>query len=154
MPWAAGPPRPLPVPPVPLAELAATARASTAPGRPAAAVTGITHDSRAVRPGDLYAALPGARFHGADFAAQAADLGRGRGADRPGGRRARRRHRPAGADRGRPARPDGRTGRRGLRTSPASDLLQIGITGTSGKTTTAYLVEGGLRAAHAPGTPG
>ncbi|MFD8818244.1 Mur ligase family protein, partial [Streptomyces sp. NPDC059627] len=28
---------------------------------------------------------------------------------------------------------------------PGSDLLQIGITGTSGKTTTAYLVEGGLK---------
>ena len=28
---------------------------------------------------------------------------------------------------------------------PGRDLLQIGITGTSGKTTTAYLVEGGLR---------
>ena len=27
------------------------------------------------RPGDLYAALPGARSHGADFAAQAADAG-------------------------------------------------------------------------------
>lgn len=38
-------------------------------------VTGITHDSRAVRPGDVYAALPGARLHGADFVAQAADLG-------------------------------------------------------------------------------
>jgi UDP-N-acetylmuramoyl-L-alanyl-D-glutamate--2,6-diaminopimelate ligase len=30
---------------------------------------------------------------------------------------------------------------------PGDDLLQIGITGTSGKTTTAYLVEGGLKAA-------
>ena len=38
-------------------------------------VTGVTLDSRAVRPGDLYAALPGARAHGADFAAQAAAAG-------------------------------------------------------------------------------
>ncbi|WP_438363933.1 UDP-N-acetylmuramoyl-L-alanyl-D-glutamate--2,6-diaminopimelate ligase, partial [Streptomyces viridosporus] len=30
---------------------------------------------------------------------------------------------------------------------PGRDLLQIGITGTSGKTTTAYLVEGGLKTA-------
>ncbi|WP_461030865.1 Mur ligase family protein, partial [Streptomyces sparsus] len=30
---------------------------------------------------------------------------------------------------------------------PGQDLLQIGITGTSGKTTTAYLIDGGLRAA-------
>jgi len=34
---------------------------------------------------------------------------------------------------------------------PGSDLLQIGITGTSGKTTTAYLVEGGLRATRGTG---
>src|SRR5262245_59579271 len=35
-------------------------------------ITGITHDSRRVRPGDLYAALPGSTAHGADYAAQAA----------------------------------------------------------------------------------
>ena len=62
------------------------------------AVTGVTLDSRAVRPGDLYAALPGARAHGADFAGQAAAAGRGRRAHRP--RRAptdgRARRRPAG----------------------------------------------------------
>lgn len=40
-----------------------------------AAVTGVTLDSRDVRPGDLYAALPGSRVHGAEFAAQAAERG-------------------------------------------------------------------------------
>ena len=40
-----------------------------------AVVTGITHDSSAVRPGDLYAALPGARTHGAEFAGEAAAAG-------------------------------------------------------------------------------
>ena len=39
------------------------------------AITGITLDSRQVRPGDVYAALPGAHAHGADFAAQAATAG-------------------------------------------------------------------------------
>ena len=34
-------------------------------------VSGITLDSRLVRPGDLYVALPGRRHHGAEFAAQA-----------------------------------------------------------------------------------
>jgi UDP-N-acetylmuramoyl-L-alanyl-D-glutamate--2,6-diaminopimelate ligase len=34
-------------------------------------VTGITLDSRSVLPGDVYAALPGAARHGADFALQA-----------------------------------------------------------------------------------
>ena len=61
-------------------------------------MTGVTLDSRAVRPGDLYAALPGARAHGADFAGQAAARRRGRRAHRP--RRAstgcRGRRRPAG----------------------------------------------------------
>ncbi|HEX6932933.1 MAG TPA: Mur ligase domain-containing protein, partial [Streptosporangiaceae bacterium] len=38
-------------------------------------VSGITHDSNAVRPGDLYAALPGSRHHGASFCAQAAEAG-------------------------------------------------------------------------------
>jgi UDP-N-acetylmuramoyl-L-alanyl-D-glutamate--2,6-diaminopimelate ligase len=38
-------------------------------------VGGITHDSRRVRPGDLYAALPGGTYHGARFCAQAATAG-------------------------------------------------------------------------------
>ena len=47
-------------------------------------VTGVTLDSRAVLPGDLYAALPGSRAHGADFtapalAAGAVDAGLSRG---------------------------------------------------------------------------
>ncbi|MER5604274.1 Mur ligase domain-containing protein, partial [Streptomyces sp. NPDC002265] len=68
-----GPPRPVQVSATPLAELADQLGA-TIP-KDAAEVTGITHDSRAVRPGDLYAALPGARAHGADFVVQAAGLG-------------------------------------------------------------------------------
>lgn len=38
-------------------------------------ITGCTLDSRDVRPGDLYLALPGARRHGAEFVPQAAKLG-------------------------------------------------------------------------------
>ncbi|MGM0358139.1 Mur ligase domain-containing protein, partial [Streptomyces sp. ECR3] len=60
-----GPPRPEHVPATPLAELAG--QLGVAAPETEAGVTGITHDSRAVRPGDLYAALPGARLHGADF---------------------------------------------------------------------------------------
>ncbi|MEY2246195.1 Mur ligase domain-containing protein, partial [Streptomyces sp. BF23-18] len=64
-----GPPRPVHVSATPIAELADQLGAE----RPASdtGVTGITHDSRAVRPGDVYAALPGARLHGADFVTQA-----------------------------------------------------------------------------------
>ncbi|MEU0067090.1 Mur ligase domain-containing protein, partial [Streptomyces albidoflavus] len=69
-----GPPRPLQVPATTLEELAdqlgVDARGAEArvPGEEGAAIalSGITHDSRAVRPGDVYAALPGARVHGAD----------------------------------------------------------------------------------------
>src|SRR5689334_2538234 len=40
-----------------------------------AQVTGITNSSQSVRPGDLYAALPGANRHGAEFIAAAARAG-------------------------------------------------------------------------------
>ncbi|MFE1114782.1 UDP-N-acetylmuramoyl-L-alanyl-D-glutamate--2,6-diaminopimelate ligase [Streptomyces rochei] len=146
-----GPPRPVRNSATPLAELAdqlgVTAPDSTA------GVTGITHDSRAVRPGDLYAALPGARAHGADFVTQAAGLGAAAVLTDP-----------AGAERvaatGLPALvvddPRARMGELAatIYGHPGRDLLQIGITGTSGKTTTAYLVEGGLRTARTTGLIG
>jgi len=69
------PPRPA-VPATPLAELAESlAGAAVAGDAQRVAVTGVTLDSRDVRPGDLYAALPGSRAHGADFAGQAAARG-------------------------------------------------------------------------------
>lgn len=40
-----------------------------------ATVTGITHDSRLVQPGDLYVALPGAYTHGIEFVDQAISNG-------------------------------------------------------------------------------
>ena len=53
-------------------------------------VTGVTLDSRAVLPGDLYAALPGTRAHGADFTAAAVEAGAAGRPHRPGGRRTHR----------------------------------------------------------------
>jgi len=38
-------------------------------------ITGISDDSRAVRPGDLYVALPGHHAHGLEFEAEAATHG-------------------------------------------------------------------------------
>ncbi|MCD7437619.1 UDP-N-acetylmuramoyl-L-alanyl-D-glutamate--2,6-diaminopimelate ligase [Streptomyces lincolnensis] len=146
-----GPPRPVQVSATPLAELADQLGAE--PPQRAAEVTGITHDSRAVRPGDLYAALPGARLHGADFVTQAAGLGAVAVLTDP-----------TGAERvaatGLPALvvddPRARMGALAatIYGHPGRDLLQIGITGTSGKTTTAYLVEGGLRTARSTGLIG
>ncbi|MET9799818.1 UDP-N-acetylmuramoyl-L-alanyl-D-glutamate--2,6-diaminopimelate ligase [Streptomyces sp. NPDC006368] len=138
-----GAPRPAQVRPTPLGELAARLDIQT-PG--SGEVTGITHDSRAVRPGDVYAALPGARLHGADFAGQAADLGAAAILTDPSGAE-------RAAATGLPVLvtddPRGRMGELAAEIygRPGDALLRIGITGTSGKTTTAYLVEGGLRAA-------
>ncbi|MFJ5061088.1 UDP-N-acetylmuramoyl-L-alanyl-D-glutamate--2,6-diaminopimelate ligase [Streptomyces nigra] len=149
-----GPPRPVQVAATPLAELADQLGVAT-PAQPdgAVEVTGITHDSRAVRPGDLYAALPGARLHGADFVTQAAGLGAVAVLTDPtGAERA--------AATGLPVLvaddPRGRMGELAatIYGHPGRDLLQIGITGTSGKTTTAYLVEGGLRTARSTGLIG
>jgi len=137
-----GPPRPVRVSATPLAELADQLGAEQPDST--AEVTGITHDSRAVRPGDLYAALPGARLHGADFVTQAAGLGAVAVLTDPtGAERA--------AATGLPVLvvddPRARMGELAatIYGHPGRDLLQIGITGTSGKTTTAYLVEGGLK---------
>uniref|UniRef100_UPI0025DCE0FA Mur ligase domain-containing protein n=1 Tax=uncultured Micrococcus sp. TaxID=114051 RepID=UPI0025DCE0FA len=44
-------------------------------GEPDRPVTGAALDSRVVREGDLYVALPGARAHGASFARAAVDAG-------------------------------------------------------------------------------
>jgi UDP-N-acetylmuramoyl-L-alanyl-D-glutamate--2,6-diaminopimelate ligase len=109
-------------------------------------VTGVTLDSRDVRPGDLYAALPGSRAHGADFAAAAAAAGAVAVLTDP-----------AGAARalaaGLPALvvdlPRDRLGEVAALVygRPAERLLLVGVTGTNGKTTTAFLLEAGLRAA-------
>lgn len=146
-----GPPRPVRVSATPLAELADQLGAEQPEN--AAQVTGITHDSRAVRPGDLYAALPGARLHGADFVTQAVGLGAVAVLTDP-----------AGAERaaatGLPVLvvedPRARMGELAatIYGHPGRDLLQIGITGTSGKTTTAYLVEGGLKGVRSTGLIG
>jgi UDP-N-acetylmuramoyl-L-alanyl-D-glutamate--2,6-diaminopimelate ligase len=109
-------------------------------------VTGITHDSRQVLSGDVYAALPGSRAHGADFAAQAATAGAAAiVTDATGHRRAAATGLPVLVV-GRPRDVLGRAAA-WVYGEPADDLTMIGVTGTSGKTTTVYLLESGLRAA-------
>ncbi len=117
-------------------------------------VSGITHDSSAVRPGDLYAALPGSRHHGASFCGQAAAAGAVAVLTDPDGReRAIRCGLPVFVV----ADPRGRLGEVAawVYGDPSSRLLLIGVTGTSGKTTTTYLIESGLRmAGHVTGLVG
>ncbi len=109
-------------------------------------ITGITHDSRRVLPGDVYAALPGSRAHGADFAASAAAAGAAAiVTDAAGHRRAAATGLPVLVV-GRPREVLGRAAA-WVYGEPADDLTMIGVTGTSGKTTTVYLLESGLRAA-------
>lgn len=128
-------------------------RALAGPGHlvseaPDVLVTGISLDSRTVRPGDLYAALPGFNVHGARFAADAVRLGAVAILTDEAG---------ADALRGAPIpgvpvvvvpEPRNVVGRLAAEIygDPASDLTMLGITGTNGKTTTAYLIESALRA--------
>lgn len=108
-------------------------------------VTGVTHDSRAVQPGDLYAALPGARTHGAAFAGPAVAAGAVALLTDPDGER------PA-VDTGLPvlvvADPRVVLGPVSVWVygAPANGMTVLGVTGTNGKTTTSYLIDAGLRA--------
>jgi UDP-N-acetylmuramoyl-L-alanyl-D-glutamate--2,6-diaminopimelate ligase len=130
--------RPTSVTPVPLATLAAVLGTGESPD---VAVTGVTHAADQVRPGDLYAALPGSRRHGNEFAAAAVEAGAAAIlTDTP-------------IDAGVPTLVVGDP-RAVLGTvsdlvygRPSQRLTLIGITGTAGKTSTSYLIESGLRAA-------
>jgi UDP-N-acetylmuramoyl-L-alanyl-D-glutamate--2,6-diaminopimelate ligase len=107
---------------------------------PDVTVTGASHDSRDVRPGDVYAGLPGAHVHGADFAADAAANGAV----------------AMVSDRDSDALPtlvvkDPRAVlgdlARWVYGDPSAAMDVVGVTGTNGKTTTAYLLEAGFAAA-------
>ena len=141
-----GYPRPRIVRPVPLSELAALARAPLGAPDADASITGVTHSTASVRPGDLYAGLPGARVHGASFAAQAAAAGaRAVLTDQAGLPFTRAAGLPAiVVDAPREALGPIASMVYG---EPTRHLTVLGITGTAGKTSTVYLIEAGLRAA-------
>ncbi|MGN6612824.1 MAG: UDP-N-acetylmuramoyl-L-alanyl-D-glutamate--2,6-diaminopimelate ligase, partial [Angustibacter sp.] len=110
-------------------------------------VTGVTLDSRAIRPGDLYAALPGSRAHGAQFAAAARDLGAVAVLTDAAGR-----DQLGAADVELPLllADDPRAVLGSVAAEvygrPARDLALLGVTGTNGKTTTTFLMDAVLRA--------
>jgi UDP-N-acetylmuramoyl-L-alanyl-D-glutamate--2,6-diaminopimelate ligase len=140
-------PRPTGNRPLPLAELADLV-GNPIGGTDAAGpeVRGVTLASGEVCPGDLYAALPGARTHGARYAADAAARGAVAVLTDPTGLR-------SATAAGLPVcvvdDPRAVLGALADRVygEPSRRLSVIGITGTNGKTTTAYLVEAGLAAA-------
>ncbi|MBP2369313.1 UDP-N-acetylmuramoyl-L-alanyl-D-glutamate--2,6-diaminopimelate ligase [Pseudonocardia parietis] len=111
-------------------------------------VTGATLRAASVRPGDLFAALPGSRAHGADFAAQA--LAGGAAAiltDPDGADRAEIRHsRLPVLVHPNPREVLGPVSA-AVYGEPTARLRVLGVTGTSGKTTVGHLLEAGLTAA-------
>jgi len=130
----------------PLAEVAAAlgvALPADVPGD--LLVTGLALGSERVRPGDLYAALPGARRHGAEFVRDAVARGAVAVLTDPAGA-------PSAAGTGVPVlvlpSPRSVLGELAARLfgRAADDLLLLGVTGTQGKTTTTRLLESGLAA--------
>ncbi|SDH77911.1 UDP-N-acetylmuramoylalanyl-D-glutamate--2,6-diaminopimelate ligase [Actinokineospora alba] len=142
------PPRPSHTDPVALSSLAEASAARLIARSPETTVTGATLRAQHVRHGDLFAALPGARVHGADFAADAIAAGAAAVlTDEAGAAR------PAVRDSGLPVlvHDDPRAALGPIAAmiygNPSAKLAIIGVTGTSGKTTTSYMIESGLAAA-------
>jgi UDP-N-acetylmuramoyl-L-alanyl-D-glutamate--2,6-diaminopimelate ligase len=108
-------------------------------------VSGITMDSRLVRPGDLYVALSGAHHHGGEFVRQAAEAGAvAILTDAVGGRLTHGLPLPViVVDHPRQAMAVVAATIYGR---PADALTMCAVTGTNGKTTTTFLLEAALRA--------
>ncbi len=98
-------------------------------------VTGVAHDSRKVKPGDLFVAVPGATSDGANFAAEAKQKGAV----------AVLVQRPVQVDGPVFQVPNARAAlalvAANFYRKPASELMLLGVTGTNGKTTTTWLLE-------------
>ena len=148
--------RPYRTEPRPVRGLAALAGARTVGRAEGVTVTGITQRAQDVQPGDLFAALPGRCAHRADFAPAA--LAAGAVAvltDPAGAARSALRELPAVVEGSVPVlvheRPRDVLGVLAAHVygEPSTALAVLGVTGTSGKTTTTFLLDGALRAAGA-----
>ncbi len=106
----------------------------------------MSGDSRTVGQGDLYAAIPGAHSHGADFVGEAVEAGAVAVLTDPEGR-----ERAMATGRAVVVVPDPRSVlgpvAAAIQGHPDRQMLVLGVTGTNGKTTTTYLLDAGLRAA-------
>ena len=110
------------------------------------AITGVSLDSRGIRPGDLYAALPGHHTHGAHYVSSAVSAGAVAILTDPAGSEL---CRQAGLPLVVAADPREILGDIASRIygEPWRNLQIIGVTGTNGKTTVSAMVESGLRVA-------
>ena len=104
-------------------------------------VSGLAYDSRRVEPGTLYFCFPGERADGHDFAAKAVDAGAS----------ALVVERPVEVDVPQVQVEDARAAMAPVAATfhgdPTSELTVVGITGTNGKTTTAFLIRSLVEAA-------
>lgn len=136
--------RPTSPAPVGLGQLAG--KLDVATSQPDVWVSGITLDSRAVHRGDLFAAVAGANVHRAVFAPAAARAGAVAILTDPAGE-------DDAMASGLPvlvvADPRRELGAIAATVygHPADRLLTLGVTGTNGKTTSAYILDAGLRGA-------
>jgi UDP-N-acetylmuramoyl-L-alanyl-D-glutamate--2,6-diaminopimelate ligase len=105
-------------------------------GDPGSEVRGITHDSRQVRPGLIFAALPGENAHGVEYLQQALDNG---AAAVLSDRRARKTVDIPWIRTSKP-RPVMARAAWILAGSPQKKLQMVAVTGTNGKSTTAHLI--------------
>ncbi len=137
------------MPSVPLFELVARVPKAAVKGGADPVVTGLTHDSRAVKPGDLYICKRGAHFDGHRFAAQALASGAAAVVVNRGGLAEAGVVLPddacvvevADTVRALPLLACAFYG------DPSRSLLMVGVTGTNGKTTTTRMVAAILQAA-------
>jgi UDP-N-acetylmuramoyl-L-alanyl-D-glutamate--2,6-diaminopimelate ligase len=106
-------------------------------------ITGLSLSSQRVRPGDLYAALPGSRAHGIEFAAAAVEAGAAAVLTDPAGAESAHLEVPVLIVDD----PRAILGRLAAKVydEPARSMRMIGVTGTQGKTTTTRLAEIGLQ---------
>jgi UDP-N-acetylmuramoyl-L-alanyl-D-glutamate--2,6-diaminopimelate ligase len=107
-------------------------------------ITGVTHDSRQVRPGVMFCCVRGARHDGHQFAREAVAAGAAALLCE---------HR-VGTDVPEVVVPDTRAAMAGAAAAfhghPSRSLQVVGVTGTNGKTTTVHLLAAALRAAGIP----
>jgi UDP-N-acetylmuramoyl-L-alanyl-D-glutamate--2,6-diaminopimelate ligase len=138
--------RPAQVHPRPLADLGSVLGIRSFDQNDLGVTSGITLDSRSVRPGDVYVALPGSRVHGAAFCSDAVAAGAVAVLTDPDGR-------TRAAASGVPVfvvnDPRARLGDVScwMYGDASARFALIGVTGTAGKSTSTYLLEAGLRMA-------
>jgi UDP-N-acetylmuramoyl-L-alanyl-D-glutamate--2,6-diaminopimelate ligase len=147
-----GEPRPASGTGVPLPVLAAAVGAEQARGSDRdVLITGVTLRAQDSAPGDLFAALPGAATHGARYALDALQRGAVAVLTDPEGLSALTELADRAAATPVMVHPAPRAVLGELAAAvygnPSERMTVIGVTGTSGKTTTTYLVEAGLSAA-------